>query len=556
MKFHEAFACALKDQGITTVFGVLGGGNLFFMDSFQRYSAGRFVSMSNELGGVLAANGYSCTTGSLGVATVTHGPGLTNTITALAEGVKDRASLLLLAGDTTVMAREHLQNISQRDLVLPTGAGFEQLRAPETLAIDLAMAIRRATIERRPVVLNIPAEFQWLDTDYVPAPRRSVPVQALRPAPSALDAAVGIIASAKRPVVVAGRGASSAEARAALLRLAQRIGAPVATTLRGKDLFDGEPHNIGICGTLSHQVAVETLGQSDCVIAFGASLNQWTTAQGAIVDKRHLVHVDLEHDAINRYSQVSEGVIGDATVVAETIVEWLDAAEIKSTGFASDGLADRLVSYEQSRLEEFENRRRSYAASEAHELSDGTVDLDTALFELQRALPSDYTLVFDGGRYMSSAWVILHISGPRALIHTTSFGSIGLGMGNAVGAALGKPERPTLLVTGDGGFMLGGLVEFNSAVRHHADLVVIVLNDSSYGSEHVLLHERDMDPSISLFDWPEFGPVATALGGHGFTVRTLDDLDVALAAIQHRARPMLIDIKLDPQKMSVQGADH
>src|SRR5690606_11209308 len=99
------------------------------------------------------------------------------------------------------------------------------------------------------------------------------------PDEAALDAAVGIIASANRPVVLAGRGAAGPAARSALLRLAERIGAPVATTLRGKDLFRGERFDLGIYGTLSHEVALETLGRSDCLIAFGASLNKWTTAE-------------------------------------------------------------------------------------------------------------------------------------------------------------------------------------------------------------------------------------------------------------------------------------
>ena len=126
--------------------------------------------MSNEAGGVLAANGYARTSGRLGVATVTHGPALTNTVTALVESVRDHTPLLLLAGDTAVVDRENLQNISQRDVVMPTGAGFEQVRAPETVAEDLARAIRRAVLERRPVVLNVPVEFQWQQVEYSPTP--------------------------------------------------------------------------------------------------------------------------------------------------------------------------------------------------------------------------------------------------------------------------------------------------------------------------------------------------------------------------------------------------
>ena len=136
-------------------------------------------------------------------------------------------------------------------------------------------------------------------------------------------------------------------------------------------------------------------------------------------------------------------------------------------------------------------------------------------------------------------------------MHTVNYGSIGLGMGNAIGASFGAPKRPVLLVCGDGGFMLGGLAEFNTAVRHGVDLVVIVFNDGAYGAEYIQFRQKDMDPTISTFDWPEFGPVATALGGQGYTARNVDELDHALAAIESRDRPILIDVKLNPDDVAV-----
>lgn len=539
MLFHEAVAHALADHGVDTIFGVIGDANLYMMDSFQRKAGGRYVSVSNEAGAVLAANGYARTSGRLGVATVTHGPALTNTITPLVESVRDRTPVLLVAGDTAVVDRDHMQNIAQRDVVLPTGAGFEQVRAPQTLAEDVANAIRRVVRERRPVVLNVPVEFQWESVDYRPVERRYVATQAVAPDPAALDAAVGIIASADRPIVLAGRGAASPAARAALLRLAERIGAPVATTLQGKDLFRGERHNLGICGTLSHQVALDTIQQSDCIIAFGAGLNKFTTAEGSVLDKKHVVHVDVDWAAIDRWSAVSAGVVGDAATVADTIVAWLDEAEVKPTGFASDELAERLAAYSDA---DFTDRS-----------TDETVDLRTAMLRVEEAFPDDRTLVVDAGRFIDNAFTMLHVPEPQAYVHTINYGSIGLGMGNAVGAWFGAPGRPVLLVTGDGGFMLGGLAEFSTAVRHKVDLVVVLFNDGAYGAEHIQFRNKGMDPTISTFEWPDFGPVATALGGQGFTVRNLEQLDRALAAIPHRDRPILIDIKIDPDKVSAPG---
>ncbi|MEV0181641.1 thiamine pyrophosphate-binding protein [Streptomyces sp. NPDC050625] len=539
MLFHEAVARALADHGVETVFGVLGDANLYMMDSFQRVAGGSYLSCSNEAGAVLAANGYARTSGRLGVATVTHGPALTNTVTALVESVRDHTPVLLLAGDTAVVDRDNFQNIPQRDVVLPTGAGFEQVRAPQTVVEDITTAVRRACLEKRPIVLDVPVEFQWEEVDYRPPERGLVPHQAVAPDPAALDRAVGVIAAARRPVVLAGRGATSPEARAALLRLAERIGAPVATTLRAKDLFRGERFDLGICGTLSHEVALDTVLSSDCVIAFGASLNKWTTAERSVLEGARLVHVDIDRDSINRFSPSDAGIVGDAARVADTIVDWLDEAEVKPTGFASEELAGRLAARSDADFTDL-------STSE-------TVDIRTAMLRIDRALPEDRTLVFDGGRFIFNAFTRLHCPEPSAYVHTVNFGSIGLGMGNAIGASFGAPGRPTLLVTGDGGFMLGGLAEFNTAVRHGVDLVVVLFNDAAYGAEHIQFRNKNMDPAISTFDWPDFGPVATALGGRGYTVRNLEQLDEALDAVQTRDRPVLIDIRIDPDKVSLPG---
>jgi acetolactate synthase I/II/III large subunit len=539
MLFHEAIARVLADQGITTIFGVLGDANLYMMDSFQRHAGGRYVSVSNEAGAVLAANGFARTSGGLGVATVTHGPALTNTATALVESVKDRTPVLVVAGDTAVADAYNLQKIQQREVVHATGAGFEQVRTPQTVMEDVAVAVRRAMLERRPIVLNVPIEFQWEQVEYHRAKPRFVKPQAIGPDPAALDEAVGIVAAASRPVVLAGRGATAPEARAALIRLAERIGAPLATTLRAKELFRGHRHDLGIFGTLSHKFALEAIMQSDCVIAFGAGLNSWTTADGSLLDKKALVHVDADPLAIHRFSAGDAGVVGDTAIVADQIVSWLDIAEVQATRFANDALAQRLTSYTDTDFRDLSTEQ--------------TVDLRTALTRLDTTFPADRTLAFDGGRWIFEASTRLHVPNPQAYVHTVNFGSIGLGMGNAVGAYFGAPERPVLLITGDGGFMMGGLAEFSTAVRYGVDLVVVLFNDSAYGAEHVQFRNKDMDPSITTFEWPDFGPVATALGGRGFTVRNLAELDAAYAAIADRDRPVLIDVKIDPDKVPSGG---
>lgn len=182
-------------------------------------------------------------------------------------------------------------------------------------------------------------------------------------------------------------------------------------------------------------------------------------------------------------------------------------------------------------------------------LADSPSYLDVILRRIDEAFPLERTLVFDVGRHVVTALKRLHTSETRGYIHTLAFGSIGLGMGCAIGAAVGRRDTPVLFTVGDGGFMNGGLMEFNSAVRHDLDVVVLVLNDGAYGAEHIQFRALGLDPSLSTFRWPDFAPIAESLGGLGLTVRSLGDLDGALAAISRRDRPVLVDIKLDPDEV-------
>jgi thiamine pyrophosphate-dependent acetolactate synthase large subunit-like protein len=534
--FHEAMAQALVDQGVRTVFGLIGDGNLFMVDSFHRLPGTTYVGMTNESTAVQAAFGYTHTSGELGVASVTHGPAMTNTITPMIEAMKARTPLVVIAGATPVVDKDNLQAVPQRELTVAGGVGFEQLRAPETLAVDLATAIARAYAEKRPVLLNVPAEFQWLEVDYVAAASRTYQPMASRPGTDALDAAVGLLASARRPLVLAGRGAIGAADRAALLKLAARVGAPVATTLKGKDLFRGEAYDLGVFGTVATPVALDAINAADVVVAFGASLNRWTTVEGSLLAGKRVVHVDIDRSSLGRFTVPTVGIVGETATTAETMVEWLDEADSAPSGFASPELAAAIAGYP--------------GPTYTDGSTDSSVDIRTALLRVDAAFPQDRTLVHDAGRFLGSSLPLLHVADPRGFVHTINSGSIGLGVGTAIGASVGAPGRPTLLVTGDGGFMLGGLTEFSTAARLGLDLTVVVLNDGAYGAEHVQFVNRGLDPELSLFAWPELAPVADALGGQGFTARNLDELDAALAALASRDRPVLIDVKVDPHKVS------
>jgi acetolactate synthase I/II/III large subunit len=278
----------------------MGDANLFMVDHYVRGCGGTFVPAAFEGSSVLMALAWSHVAGRVGVATVTHGPGLTNCVTALTEGARGHVPMVLLAGDTPVMQPQNLQNIDQREVVRITGAGFEQMRAPATVAEDVANAFFRARIERRPIVLNMPADFMWQEVAHRKVVYPVFTTPAYVPEGDDLDQAVGMIASARRPVVLAGGGAMGA--RDQLVRLADRLQAPLATTLKAKGLFNDHPYNMDIFGTLSTPAAYEVIAKADCVIAFGASLHSFTTDRGKLMKGKRVVQVNDDPAAVGETS--------------------------------------------------------------------------------------------------------------------------------------------------------------------------------------------------------------------------------------------------------------
>ena len=541
---HDAVAQALVDHGVDTVFGVLGDGNLFIGENLQRQHEVNFVGATHEANAVCMAEGWAKATGRLGVATVTHGPGLTNTITALVEGVKNETPMLLVAGDTPIENEQHLQNLDQHALVVATGAGFQPVRNVETIAEDVSTAVRRAHAERRPIVVNVPLNIEWDEVDYEPRPALNSPPVRLAPDPDQLESALGIIASSARPVILAGRGAVLSGAREVLIELGDALGAPLATSLLGTGFFSDQPFNLGIHGTLSHEVAGETLAMADCLIVFGASLNFFTTDYQSLLAGKRVVHVNLDPTHIDRHATVAAGVVGDATVVAEAMIALLKEAEHQPSSFRTADLEKKLQEFDLS--DSYEDK--SY---------DGAVDPRTLTRQLDAGLPQDRQVVVDAGRFMLDA-LTMSVPNPRDLVTSHGFGAIGLGMSTAIGAAVAHPTRPTVLCIGDGGYMMGGLTELSTAVHLGLDLIVVVYNDGSYGAEHIQLVTKGMDPAASLHEWPDFCAVAESMGCDTAKITSLDDIDAALEVVKNRqpGRPVLIEASTDPDVVSAIYGHH
>ena len=539
MSYSDHFAQALVDNGLDTMFGVLGDANMYLGQAYVKAPGTRYVAAANEGGAVLMAAGFAAATDRVGAATVTHGA-ITNAVSALFEAARGRRPLVLVAGEAARNDRDNLQNLPNREIVASTGALYHAVRGVDSVYEDVAQGVRLAESSRCPVVLGVPSDFQRRSCAAQPLELMNTAMGQLAPNPGSLEEAAAFVSAANRPIILAGRGAGSPNTVAGLLKLAERVGAPVATTLRGKGAFANDPFNLGIWGTLATPVCLDTVTKCDLVLAFGASLSPLTTMRGELMAGKRIVQVDTDPAAIGRYQSVELGIVADAEVVARELIGLLDEAEVPAKSFRSADLQRAIAEFD------VEDRRVRQA--------DGPLHIVDALHQINDLCPASRTLSIDAGRFAHEALRVLQVDRPDAYLHALNVSQIGMSLSYGIGGAVGVPDRPSVVVIGDGGFMLGGLAEFNTAVRYGLDLLVFVINDGAYGAEYYRFVAEDADPTLTTFDWPDLADVATSLGGRGITVKALGEFDEVKRALEDRHGPVLVDVRLDRDHIPDPGA--
>jgi acetolactate synthase-1/2/3 large subunit len=536
----EQLAAVTASEGVTHAFGVMGDGNLTYVDRLTHVHGVHYVAAAREDGAVLMADGYARASDRVGLATVTHGPGLTNTATPLVEAVRSRTPLVLVAASTDPAAHEHPQRLDQRAFVAGTGAAWVPVRSVRSAVDDARQAFALAERHRCPVVLDVPVAGLPEHAGTAAATPQAV----VRPGAAMeqqLRSAVDALAGARRVVVLAGRGAVRAGARDALVALADRTGALLATTLLAKDWFAGHAFDLGVCGGFASDVALREVAAADCVIAFGASLNRFTTEGGQLLAGSVVVQCDADESAIGRLHRVDVPVVGDASLVARQL---LDALPGRGSSTARSGsLADELAARD--------------IAQEFVDASDETgLDLRTLAVQLDRLVPRDRLLVVDGGHAALSEPVrSMRLESPLDLVFTLGFGSIGLGLGAAVGAAVARPGRPVVTAVGDGGLLMS-LVELDTAVRERLPVVVVVHNDRAYGYEWHNMRRTGMSTALAEFSRPDFSALAQAWGATGVTVRSPADVEALAPLLAQLDGPLVVDAHLTRQVKTTWFARH
>jgi len=270
------------------------------------------------------------------------------------------------------------------------------------------------------------------------------------------------------------------------------------------------------------------------VLAFGASLNRWTTRHGRLFppDAR-VVQVDLDEEAIGTLYPTDVGVVGDAAATARAIVEELDGRGVKKEGFRSDELG-RDISARHWRDEPYEDRGTA-----------DYIDPRTLSIALDDLLPPERTVTTDSGHFMGYLAMYLDVPDGHGFVFAQAFQSVGLGIANAIGAAVARPERLCVAAVGDGGALMA-LGELETAARYRLPMVVVVYNDAAYGAE--VHHFGPMGQDVDLTQFPEtdFAALARAAGAEGITVRGAEDLAPLKGWLGRRDRPLVIDAKVNP----------
>ena len=504
----------LANEGVRVAFGVVGNGNFLAVAGLIAGGT-RYVAARHEGGAIAMADAYYRATGDVAVCTTTYGPGLTNAATGLAEAVKHRSGVLLLSGDQPTSGPRPI-DIDQGAFAAALGARTVRVTDPATVRDTVACALELARDGPRLVVLSLAADLLGADVPDQPGQPPGVarirPRPGLRPAPAAcqVDAALDVLASARRPLLLAGLGAYRSGAAQPIAALADRLGALLTTTVMVDGLYRGSPWCLGICGGFASPRAARIMGDADVIVAFGASLNDFTLHGGRLLDPAAtLVQVGL--DGAPTVSRVDLCVTGDAARVAGVLLEGVRARGLMASGWRDQVAADiGLVGWEHEPYDD---------ASTASQIDPRSLSL--ALADL---LPAKRTLVMDGGHFVGWPAMYWPSADPSAVVFTgAAFQTIGLGFAGAVGAAVGRTDRTTVVALGDGGALMG-LPELETLIRVSHSALVVIFNDAAYGAEVHLYRPLLTDTSPAAFGDTDFAAVARSFGAESVTVRTVADL--------------------------------
>ncbi len=520
----------LKEQGVDTVFGYPGGSILNVYDELYKHSNEiKHVLTSHEQGAAHAADGYARSTGKVGVCFATSGPGATNLVTGIATAYMDSVPMVAITCNVGVnlLGKDSFQEIDIAGITTPiTKHNFIVKDVTK-----LADTIRRAfAIARRgrpgPVLVDIPKDITANRTEYMPVPLEEQPRRTDTITEEALDTAVHMIEKAKKPYIFVGGGAVISGASKELLEFAEKVQAPVCDTLMGKGAFDGNhPWYTGMLGM--HGTKTSNLGVSECdlLIAIGTRFSDRVTGNARkFAAKAKILQLDIDPAEVNKNIVVSASVIGDVKEILSRL-----NARIRPQQHA--GWLEHILEY-----------KEKYPLTYHREGLSGPAIIE----EIYRATNGEALMVTEVGQHQMWAAQYYKYKEPRSFITSGGLGTMGYGLGAAIGAQIANPDRQVVNIAGDGCFRMN-MNEIATAVRQKLPLIEVVVNNHVLGMVRqwqTLFYQKHYSATV-LDDGVDFVKLAEAMGAVGYRVTTREEFREIFARALASDMPVLIDCIVD-----------
>jgi acetolactate synthase I/II/III large subunit len=391
MKVYERLAHAFKAEGTTATFGMMGDGNMYWIYALDRLGV-KIHEVRHEGAGLGMADGYARTTHTPGVATATCGPGVTQLATALVTASRAHSPLVAFCGEAPSTDEEYAQYLDQSRFAAACESGFVRLVSPDQADDVVRKAFYLAKTENRPIMLSCPMDIQqktFEDDDEAYKPSSTLFTRgAVHPDAKALEQAADMVAGAKKPVIIVGRGAQWAGAGPAVLKLGDRIGALILTTLLTKTFLNESEYHAGISGLYGSRPAMHLAHETDLVIGVGASLNRHTLENGYMYPEARYVHIDSKPHLMMGGGRAADCYLqADARIGVEELEKLLAKRNVKLTGYRTPDVKAKLVNHQADRTE--------------FEMDPGTVDPREAVIALDQIVPPEIGVLSGSG--MTSA---------------------------------------------------------------------------------------------------------------------------------------------------------
>ena len=523
----------MVNWGVTHVFGMVGHSNLGLADAFRRQeTAGNltYIGIRHEGAASFAASAYAKLTGKPAACFSIAGPGATNLLTGLWDAKVDRAPILALTGqvDTQVLGPGAFQEVNLAAAFEAVSAWSQTVLASSKHAELMTLALKHATLERDVAHLIFPDEVQTqpaAEGAAASSPDGRMPNLGVAPPGDVLDEALELLRAAKRPAFIVGHGARFD--MPGIIGLAERLNAPVITTFKGKgQISDNHTLAGGVLGRSGTPVASWLMNESDLLVVLGASFSNHT----GITPKIPTIQVDFEPMALGKFHPVTVPVLGEIGVTCRLIADRL--GDTDATDQRDDVAARWKIWREEKARRRQDDRGQGVNAA--------------AVFDsLTRLVPENAVIAVDVGNNTYSFGRYFECK-QQAVLMSGYLGSIGFGFPAAMGAWAAAPHRPTICVTGDGGFgqYMG---ELTTAVKYGMNITHVLLNNNELGKISKEQRAGEWDVWQTSLVNPDFAEYAKLCGAMGIRVTAVDELDDAISRALAHDGPALVEVVSDAQ---------